>query len=75
MVTGKKIIVIQMTFKKLILEIWKRIWNPVNGSFGTKHHRLDLGMLEFCEYKPLSLYKHTPTNACKNTIASIRTRP
>ena len=56
--------------------IWKsgnEFWNAVNRSFGTKHHPLDLGMLKFCEYKPLSLYTHTPINECKNTIASIRT--
>ena len=74
MVTGKKLIVIQITFKKLYLEIWKRILNPVNRSFGTKHHRLELGKLKFCEYKRLSLYTHTSINACENTIVSIRTR-
>ena len=43
----------------------KWIWNSCQSKFGTTHHLPDLGKLEFGEYKPLSLYAHTPINACK----------
>ena len=44
-----------MTFKKLYLKSGNAFWNPVNRIW-TKHYQLDLGKMEFCEYKPLSLY-------------------
>ena len=65
MVTGKKIIVIQLPTRSSIWKSGNEFWNPVNRRFGTKHHRLDLGKLEFCDYNSLSLYAHISINAYK----------
>ena len=65
--SGKKIIVIQMTLKKLHYKIGKEFWNHVNLSIITRFRKV-----EICEYSPLSLCMLNHKRM-QHTLASILT--
>ena len=65
MITGNKIIFIKLPPRSSIWKSWNECGTPVNRLWDCASSTRFLGKLEFCVYKPLSLYAHTPITACK----------